>query len=590
MYRGHLQAGASLIEVLVVIVVLLVGILTAFKVFPAGFIAIRQSVETTRAIQLAKAEMARIQENAANLPDAIYAIKYALKNGKVVLVADNDLRPDDLKVDPRFGNDPNYAGIDQLYVSDVNRIRRIVGERTAVPMPSTGSAAGSFYMMKFAPVVNPEASDVFVVYGNPLQPFETEIDRNSQPGDVFLPGRRLSYVYAVDFENGMIAVPACPDDLPYNTIEYRVAFTYYANENGTLRQRTVVDTVIPVGKTGYAQPIYLLDPAVYAPDADESKGIVPDSVQVSLAFKPLAETDTFNPDWPYEVKFDSVKPWRLFFNPAGYNYKVPYGRGRFVPLTVNVSYDVLDWHIMREDRRVPDNGFVKLTLADLKKSGDINDDLTTYRGLATYAPFDRDVLLIDIEDGEILSGGYTVDYKAGTVQFDVSNNDPLKLVGRTFRILYKAHDDWGLQVQKANVLYHVAWEYDATNGVSVGFFYIGNTIDGTGDPTRIYFPRCDEGKQITVREYFYRANNQTSRGFNETFFIRPPDAVDPIPLPYIDIKDFHPNAERFDWATGRAVRGVEGISVKVRAVWKPSKREWNKQDLDGVVTRAEQLR
>ena len=100
--------------------------------------------------------------------------------------------------------------------------------------------------------------------------------------------------------------------------------------------------------------------------------------------------------------------------------------------------------------------------------------------------------------------------------------------------------------------------------------YTGQTTD---QARRLYFTRSEAGKTILLREYWYvDANGNTQRGTNGVFRISEvPDAT--TGLVYIDLRDVHPNAVR--WApeiTGQAVRGVQGLSVKVRVTHEPPGR------------------
>ena len=68
------QLGTSLIEVLIVIVLLLIGIFSVIRLFPPGFLAARHSETATLASRLAKQEMDRYTNAAANLMDAVVPV------------------------------------------------------------------------------------------------------------------------------------------------------------------------------------------------------------------------------------------------------------------------------------------------------------------------------------------------------------------------------------------------------------------------------------------------------------------------------------------------------------------------------------
>ena len=577
-------------------VVMLIGIMAVIRIFPTGFLAIKNQGDYTRAARISSAEMERLKEHSANLPDAIYAVKYDYNaSGDLIILSDPDTSPDDLKP----GLVPVGSGVDPRYISDVNRIRRVVGERVLIPAPQVMSdgKSGGLYLINFSPFV-PGNEGQLIVYGNPL--FAHEMDSSTE-------GSVSYWSFGVDYNDGgtdaAILLPPPPSNLsianyPDGKIPYRVSFAYWYLNGGNWEQRYVVSTQVEVGQ---ADPdptknwISFKDNLVPTADQSNYKGIVEGTVKVAYAFKVLNQDSgdpNFTANWPYEVKVDKNNPWRVIFNPSGFGYKVPSGWHNMTSLVANIDYDVLDWHILHEDRRVPDDKVnrVELSLGDIKHIGELDNDNLKYLGLApgldsiTNAFTNKDVIVLDTANGDIVDPAcYEMDYKSGTVQFKEVGN--FKPGGRTLRILYSTMNNWAMQVQKADAHYSIR----PALPLQVGQCYIGGSNANTGNATRIYFPRCDVGKQVTVRDYYYKANGATNRGSNDTFLIQGFETIGGIVCSYIDIKDAYADATSFDWVTGFAVRGVEGISIKVRVIWKPATKSWNKYDADGVLSRTEDV-
>ena len=161
----------------------------------------------------------------------------------------------------------------------------------------------------------------------------------------------------------------------------------------------------------------------------------------------------------------------------------------------------------------------------------------------------------------------TIDYATGNLQIGNS-----QMQGRKIRVFYKVHENWAISVQKAANRYFLAQN-------PVGMVYDSCWYD-TGQTTdqarRLYFTRSEAGKTILLREYWYDVdddpdNGNTQRGTNGVFRIS--ETPDDTGLVYLDLRDAHPNAVRWDPSvTGQAVRGVQGLSVKVRVTHEPPGR------------------
>jgi type II secretory pathway pseudopilin PulG len=592
------QSGISLIEVLVVLVLLTVGILSVIRIFPPGFLINKQTEEATRGSRLAQQESNRVQASAANLPDSIVPVVYNSSSGQFVI--DGQATPDDMTEAPlETGNQFPWS----YYYSNVNKARRILGETVRIPLPSPVSAGrGSIYLLSFGPfmdVVWPNQSRSIFIQGAPLN---RRLGFNSQdnplPGDILYGPSN----YAIDYNGKQIAF------FPVNyKRQFLITFSYYNGAAGN-RVETVVDQVIDVDvNAGWLN--------LTVPGNNE---IVQFSDVVGRKF-----VDTGGAGWdqkdPYQFYIQSPTVGSLanvgviVFNPFGHDYteQTPSGPQ---PLTARVDYDVLDWHVIREDRPMPATSpfNVALSLKDLKKVGDIEDDQTTFNGLFYGIPQANNVgdfMIYNATTGDLVPAldpitsqrNYTVNFKDGLVTFNdtFGNNNP----AGTFRFFYKAHGEWALVVQKANATYRRRLD----NAVGYGEYFLGTGAANGGLATRMYLPLSEAGKTISIRELWYTdTGGNKVRVANESYRINAVrgnfETLTTQPLTWIDVKDKHPDAAAWDDVdTGQAVTGVQGISFRSRVLWRNGttssqdtsgnnafRTRWRKVDVDTILTRSSQ--
>jgi hypothetical protein len=602
------QRGASLVEVLVAILVLAIAILAFIRLYPSGFLALKRSGQSEAATRLAQQELERLKGRQDNLPYMIVPVKYEVINGQTVLVIDPTTSPDEMGVQPHLP-----AGVPEEYARGVNRIRRIIGERVnlGAPAPYIGPrynlTEGILYQTAFAPIAvpptsggpvwDPIESGYLLVYGNPMRRFEMDSDWeyrwNLQP-----------YEYGIDYEKGKVLLRP----LRYRAIAYKIDYSYRVQHEGheDIRQ---VSTVIVLPPTDPQRPFPVWvdltlpvpgrDPSTYPPVNREPdfRGVVPDSDSAARLFERLAPNQNWDPDYPYQYKVVNQLLGLLAFNPAGNGYYERYWRGQR-PLVANVDYNVYDWFILREEHTVPSSGRIRLAFTDIKQYGDLQDDQTTYKGLGLPNIAERDqpdLVLIDtltgqvayIQKGALLGsstlalGAFSVDYTLGTLQLD---NPALR--GRKLRILYKAHENWALSVQKAAHRYYIS---PVLEGMPADACWYDMEAAFDNQPvTKLYFNRSEAGKTVLLREYWYIAegDSRPRRGVNGV--LRISEVADDPAAPgfvYADLKELHPNAVR--WApevTGVAIRGVQGLSLKVRLYYEPDGRKV-KIDFDALLTR-----
>lgn len=598
------QGGASLVEVLVAILVLAIAILAFIRLYPSGFLALKRSGQSEAATRLAQQELERLKGRQDNLPYVIAPIKYEVVNGQTVLVIDPTTSPDEMGVQPNLP-----PGIPPEYASGVNRVRRIIGERVnlGAPAPYLGPrynlTEGILYQTTFAPIAvppvsggpvwDPIESGYLLVYGNPMRRFVMDSDSeyrwNLQP-----------YEYGIDYERGKVLLRP----LRYRAIAYKIDYSYRVlhTDHEDIRQ---VSTVIILPPTDPQRPFPVWvdltlpqpgqDPSTYPPVNREPgfQGIVPDSDSAARLFERLAPNAAWDPNYPYQYKVVNQLLGLLAFNPAGTGFYERYWQGQR-PLIANIDYNVYDWSILREEHTVPSTGRIRLAFTDIKQYGDLLDNQTEYKGLQLPGIQDDreqpDLVLVDVLTGQIayiqkggllaasnLSlGNFAVDYTAGVIQLDNAN-----LRGRKLRILYKAHENWALAVQKAAHRYFIS---PALQGMPVdACWYDFEAAFDDRPTTRLYFNRSEAGKTILLREYWYKEGDAIRRGVNGV--LRISETPDDTGFVYADLRELHPNAQR--WApevTGVAIRGVQGLSLKVRLYYEPDGRKV-KIDFDALLTR-----
>lgn len=621
MKRFNQRTGASLIEILVVIVIFLVGILAIAQIFPGGLNILRTTRNNTMATALARAEMERLKNQVDQLADAIVPTRYVWDGTRYRLEADLDRYPNDFSPAGATGLDlnGNFTGANGIlgrwpYLSGPNVMTRVVSESRTIPAPRylsdptpTGSTYGGLMACQFAPVVyDPNYPETFLVYGNDLQRRIVEV----VPAGSRV---RQDYVAFIDELGQEMALPMGParPDLPGYARTYRVSVSLYINGPGGRTQKDVVSVIItvpspPTNDQREYVSIPFTDPVFLGPgetlehaDLDTFRvARVFDRIGTPNAPQFLTEDDVRNnaslrDDAAYQYDFLDEKLGLMLFNPVGFNYQERRGRGR-VPLRARVDYDVYDWRIIRDEFRVPGQMPFerKLILNSIKVLGNKYADQRPYAGIGfTVAneTNERDFVLVDTETGGvIMPSSYTVDKSAGVITFiddpAVANQvgelgalimypratTPSQLAdirGRSVRALYQGVGEWAVQVEKAVRSYQVV--YDASPGLRQ--CYVGGSNPNVnGDrPTRVYFPLADIGKQVLVGEIWYD-DDQTGTmevAYEQQFLIQPPRAGE-LPLGFIDVRDVVP-ASAFNFSNGYAVRRVRGASVGVRAMWNP---------------------
>jgi type II secretory pathway pseudopilin PulG len=594
---GRRQGGASLAEVLVVMAILAIAILAFIRLYPSGFLALKRTGQSEAATRLAQQELERLKARADNLPRAIAPVRYDFSSDEAVLFIDPTIDPNDLGVQPNLPE-----SFPRLYASGVNRFRRIVGERIplGLPGPTLGRrdqlTEGIVYTTLFAPIAQRPTGerdgggdyrDYLVVTGAPMR----RLILNS---DFQRPDIRL-FEYGIDYDAGKVLLRP----LRYAPIAYQVEFSFaYVAPSGRVETRFVsviikFDPTHPRAPTPEWRDLPLPDGSPVS-SFPGFLGIAPFSDTAARVFSELPLGAQWSSENPYQYQVLNPLTGTILINPLASGYYERYWRGTR-PLEAYVSYYVHDWTIMREEFTVPSSGRIRLAFSDLKQFGDLQDDQTQYEGLGLgrdvdYEPLQADLIIVDmltgraayfrrgqqIPDDELAPPlraqtlpnlNATIDYAIGIVEI---GNPQMR--GRKIRVFYKVHENWAISVQKAASRYYLA-QNPAGMGYDSCWYDLEAIYRGERNERvrRLYFNRSEAGKTVLLREYWYvDTNGNTQRGTNGVFRI---SEVPDNGLVYIDLREVHPNAVRWDPSvTGQAIRGVQGLSVKVRVTHEPPGR------------------
>lgn len=465
MVRGGMNrrriAGASLIEVLVVIVVFLVGILAVVQIFPPGLGVLRQNRAQIQAISMARAEVQRALGQSAQLPERIVAATFDA-SGAVYILGGNDPNEMNPPVDPVSGNgEINAAG--QVIVSGnpighwtkltgPNRITRVIGEGKPISQPNiVNGVYGSRMQLLFGPIFyqydagnNRSLGQVLSVYGNDLR-LESGASDNKIPDPAqalydtdeffFVPARRatLTANTPVGFDRkDQLWVPRL-QDTGTNTLlshAYRVSMSFVYNDGTTDRIVQGIFTAYPDTSNAYYREFAnyavislpdLLAGSMFNPAG--YRGVEYSTLRLARVFREVPTATAFSPYDPYEFK-----PWNhalgtLLLNPAGAQTVVRDLDGNETPLMAKVDYSVYDWRIIRDEFQVPSpavantyNPTVKLLANQIVPGSGTGPDNKPYGGIAlagdsflftpnaTGATGSQDFVLLDLATGGVVAG------------------------------------------------------------------------------------------------------------------------------------------------------------------------------------------
>lgn len=614
--RVHGRSGTSLIEVLVTLVIFLVGMVSVIRMFPGGFISLRHDENVTLANRLAQSELERLQGRAGNLPSGILPWGW---DGAAYNIL-SKLDPEDLGDQPRpeTGVWPPPT-LSLYYATDVNKFRRVLGESTKIPVPAGAAwTGGSVYVLGFSPIMWTEGDPIKVCGG---------AMRRRWIGNTYTPAMlearlRTNADYAIDYDDAKLYLWPFPGTAARM---YLLSYSYWQLVVGAetpvmLKSASVSITVPAPTDVEKAQGFIEINiPAPDLPDGSPGglltavsgfEGIDNTSDSLAREFDQIAPTAPWSANDPYQYKVWDYVAGVLVFNPIGYGKEEYTARGK-EPLTANIDYTVLDWHIIKEERRIPD--FIdspadldaKLTLRFIKQTRESQEfGGTTYAGLAptpTYG-LTYDVMAVDIDTGlwytndpSSLVPGTTdrpamqVNYKEGIIRFDpgywaeylangTSTQCPFR--GKTFRIYYRCDGDWAVYTYKAYDVFRRS--YGIPLDYRQYYFHSGN----------LYFARCNAGSSVAV-DCAYRVGASTQDIFASGQVFQISQDTDPGQgLCYVDLvgklQEVHGSGAVINITR---ISKVYGVSIGVRVAWREAGRgfqqgRWRKVDLQTYLTRS----
>jgi type II secretory pathway pseudopilin PulG len=480
-----LRRGASLIEVLVVIVVFLVGILAVVQIFPPGLAILRQNQMRSVAQGLADAEESRLNAPGRRIPEMIVPV--TMVNGAVTALDPQQAWAD---LTPSGGGSFEISQAGQVSiagspvgpwssVSGANHFVRVIGEGGPLPAatltaPFSG-LVGSVVPLTYGPMrytrdggtglgspgdLAVTTGDLELVSGapqadEPALPWRVFVDTQATV-DSFLGQTRVSDFAYVAFPSEPLA-QAAPIRLRY-TVRHvlgaesaRVDVSAVASPAGSLA----------LGALGYMDVsadgrYWVIDLKALAADANstlfndapiDSTSYIqadPSSVRARTSFREVPVDAAFVSSDPLTFKVSPDEIGVLVFNPAASQLLVQSPEGELSPMEARVDYTVLDWRIVRDDIQLPAeltgvNGRtkVRLSVTSVKSRGTTDTDGSSYAGIPvrsfrggenpTEAPV-NDVIVFEPTTGGILVGGGG----AGTANsFEVDYRSGAMTVGRS---------------------------------------------------------------------------------------------------------------------------------------------------------------
>lgn len=603
------RTGTSLIEVLITLVVFLTGMVYVVRMFPGGFVSLRHDENVTAANRLAQSELERLQGRAINLPTGILPWGWDGTAYNVLPLTDPENMDDQ---DTKGLSMP--ANFDMYYNTDVNKFRRVLGEYTRIPSPiTTNGNVGSIYVLQYSPVM---ATDVtFASNDNPVLVAGGALRRRWVASGQAVASRLRSFGdYAIDYDEAKIYLRPSTSANPRR---FLINYSYWAGSGTSMTLTPVIGVPIIVGPAitsdvsrGYVKIDIPAPTGGLIKAATGFDSIDRASDVLSRQFEQLAVGTAWSTDDPYEFKM--IDPYRgvVAFNPSGYSYQEYTARGR-QPLVANITYTVLDWHIIREERKLPSvlnsaaDQDVKLTLRYIKESGETEEyGGGMYQGLAPNYGLPFDVIAVDVETGlwytnaagSVVPGttrpAMMVDYKGGVIRFDpgfvaIHANDSTKVspfAGKSFRIFYRAEGDWAVQTYKAYESYQRSYN-NGISGLDQRQYFMNGSL--------LYVAQCNAGGTVTV-DFAYTVGNNPQELFASGQVYQINDGSDSSIPPFCaDLT----SSLRSTYGAGALINvtrvtKVNGVSLGVRVIWRESGRgfsagRWRKIKLETYLTRSD---
>jgi type II secretory pathway pseudopilin PulG len=529
--------------VLVALVVLLVGAYVALRIFPSGFAAIERARLESQAARLADEEIQRWQLAAGSLPEAI--VWADSSSGSLIYNTNYD--PADLT--PNEAN-PNWQP-DSAY-----RPRTIIGE--VLPLGDvTDSVTGAIRVplcrLRFGPIEHlydaPGPGDY------PLFIYTTEYERVDRAD--FLSDDKDWGRYHIDYDTAAISFdyadyprqfrveftylvapgPGAREERRYEMWQTAQLIQVAAGENtklapqslwpgtqaidvsptGAVRSGDVV-TITTVANHGFAAGQKVRIAGVTSVGGTEFNGIfvitaVPTPTTFSYSQVGPDDSGGDGTASPLPAEFEGVVPVSERVHQAFIldSPGPPSGPGHFsldgdiaapdsyllfhssdAGRTVNVDYRVRDWQILLEERTPDDSLKIQLAISPLKTAAYVNRPRQPLRNRIIPGD-DAMVIILDTEDGSRLADSdFTVGYETGRITLGGAAE-----AGKTYRIYYRAEQDWTIQPIKA------AADYGIIVGDTAQPGYRFAVWREPASPRELEFGRSEVTKSVVANYYIY---------------------------------------------------------------------------------------
>lgn len=571
------QRGISLLEVLVVLVILVFGIFSIIRIFPGGFFAIRSAENNTYADRLGHAVLQGLTKDSSALPEAILT-GYMYSDG----------------------SDPDNA-------LTLNNARYIQNE--ALTVPSLNKTGQSIYIASFGPIMD---DATLTINGMPW----TQRLGNSNSGSINPPQDELltpqQTTYQVDLVNKKLALPVANYVQKFNLI----VLTDTAPYSYTM---TLTVPVVPANRNTMNSATFDQDKNInyngnWFDPTDTTlmygAGTNPvgnwKSVTLYRQFNKVAAFSTTDND-PNEYMLANPDVAGTTANLGAISFSPKAAPPGIAPLKAAISYVTYDWHILHEDRDVPDSSTLRLTLMHLKKLGAVQFDNTQYAGLLNDSA--HDILILDTDTGQAIDT--TASTQIADIDQDQTSLNPIKVSyaggriilpatynGHRLRIFFAGDAEWAVAVQKAPSM------YTRVDPITTGNTPQDNVCElKPGMPnnaaryaintanTQMYFPASDAGKMIELDGVVYTdtsGNIQRTSGIpvllhQDLTSVTCLSTGIPFPVTYLNPGDVFPG---YDSTKGITLSAVRGISARAIVVWKETD-VFKVHTVDTVLTRSQ---
>jgi len=618
------QYGLSLVEILIVIIILVFGVLSIIKIYPTGFLVMRNTSNISRADRLESAMLSSLSVG-SNIPDAIYYPN--------VLQSSSASPTFNLTYDPSNALNLNYG----TYISNQPFT---VPSSTAVG----GNPYGPMVVLPFGPInyeVNSPTS------GAPFSYTPTVVSTNWKQIQASCPLSNLPTPsltvtnaesealtdgeYAVDTTNSAAYQIVFPTETNYAQVFY-ISYTSggapYAfaislpagNSFPLLTYPTIPTAKNTTGSyIGFWDSLPNLESAygtTYeggAPPAATSLPTTWDAGSLQI-YRPLAPiTGSFTSADPYQFQVDPnadiqtnvINLGVLLFNPNA----APNILGH--PLKVLVSYYVYNWSILHEDDNLTSGQTVlDLQVVNIKDptSGAVQEDQTLFTTLFPGSGATYPMVALDLDTGTLIPqatfASGTIDYEKGQIPLASG----FATASPHVRFFYSTTDNLALALQKApsqfqlttsnNAAPAVLTSMTATSSTTPNLCLIDYSYNDSSDADQILFPASFAGQSVQLEnvQWLSLAKQTYSLGNIVVNISASTEPVSGATVAYADVTSMiNDAAQNISKVTGTSVvpaspgtqgalsvGSVGGVSSRAVCIWQESGK-WKMHNVDSVI-------